>query len=84
MVKKFLLMEQKLLWLSKRVDVYKRQGIFIMKISASFLSSSNIPMDLKRLNETDVDYIHVDAVSYTHLDVYKRQIILVINFLSIS
>lgn len=33
-----------------------------MKISASFLSSSNIPMDLKRLNETDVDYIHVDVM----------------------
>lgn len=33
-----------------------------MKISASFLSSSNIPVDLKRLNETDVDYIHVDIM----------------------
>ena len=33
-----------------------------MKISASFLSSSNIPVDLKRLNETDVDYIHVDVM----------------------
>lgn len=33
-----------------------------MKISASFLSSSNIPMDLKRLNETNVDYIHVDVM----------------------
>ena len=33
-----------------------------MKISASFLSSSNIPMDLKRLNQTDVDFIHVDIM----------------------
>lgn len=33
-----------------------------MKVSASFLSSSNVPMDLKRLNETDVDYIHVDVM----------------------
>ncbi len=33
-----------------------------MKISASFLSSSNIPRDLKRLNETDVDFIHVDIM----------------------
>lgn len=33
-----------------------------MKVSASFLSSSNIPVDLKRLNETDVDYIHVDVM----------------------
>ena len=33
-----------------------------MKISASFLSSENIPRDLKRLNETDVDYIHVDIM----------------------
>lgn len=33
-----------------------------MKISASFLSSSNIPIDLKKLNETDVDYIHVDIM----------------------
>ena len=33
-----------------------------MRISASFLSSSNIPVDLKKLNETDVDYIHVDIM----------------------
>ena len=33
-----------------------------MKISASFLSSSNIPMDLRRLNQTDVDFIHVDIM----------------------
>lgn len=33
-----------------------------MKVSASFLSSKNIPNDLKRLNETDVDYIHVDVM----------------------
>lgn len=33
-----------------------------MKISASFLSSKNAPMDLKKLNDTDVDYIHVDIM----------------------
>lgn len=33
-----------------------------MKISASFLSSKNVVNDLKRLNETDVDYIHVDIM----------------------
>ena len=33
-----------------------------MKISATFLSSSNVPADLKKLNETDVDYIHVDVM----------------------
>ena len=33
-----------------------------MKISASFLSSDNIPRDLKKLNETDVDYIHIDVM----------------------
>ncbi len=33
-----------------------------MKISASFLSSKDIPNDLKKLNETDVDYIHVDIM----------------------
>ena len=33
-----------------------------MKISASFLSSSNVHADLKKLNETDVDYIHVDVM----------------------
>lgn len=33
-----------------------------MKVSASFLSSNNIPQDLKKLNETDVDYIHVDVM----------------------
>ena len=33
-----------------------------MKISATFLSSSNIPADLKKLNDTDVDYIHVDVM----------------------
>ncbi len=31
-----------------------------MKISASFLSSKNIPQDLVKLNNTDVDYIHLD------------------------
>ena len=33
-----------------------------MKISASFLSSKNIPQDLVKLNDTDVDYIHVDVM----------------------
>lgn len=32
------------------------------KISASFLSSKNIPGDLVKLNETDVDFIHVDVM----------------------
>ena len=33
-----------------------------MKISVSFYSSKNIPNDLKKLNDTDVDYIHVDIM----------------------
>lgn len=33
-----------------------------MKVSASFLSSKNIPVDLKKLDNTDVDYIHVDIM----------------------
>lgn len=33
-----------------------------MKISASFLSSKNVPSDLVKLNETDVDFIHVDIM----------------------
>lgn len=33
-----------------------------MKVSASFLSSKNPALDLSRLNETDVDYIHVDIM----------------------
>ncbi len=33
-----------------------------MKVSASFLSSKNIPEDLTKLNNTDVDYIHVDIM----------------------
>ena len=33
-----------------------------MKVSASFLSSKNIPADLKKLDNTDVDYIHVDIM----------------------
>lgn len=32
-----------------------------MKVSASFLKSKNIPNDLEKLNETDVDYIHIDV-----------------------
>ena len=31
-------------------------------ISASFLSSDNIPSTLTKLNETDVDFIHVDVM----------------------
>ncbi len=33
-----------------------------MKVSASFLSSKNIPADLQKLDHTDVDYIHVDVM----------------------
>ena len=33
-----------------------------MLISTSFLSSKNIPSDLKKLNETSTDYIHVDIM----------------------
>ena len=33
-----------------------------MKVSATFLGSKNIAMDLKKLNDTDVDYIHVDVM----------------------
>lgn len=33
-----------------------------MKISASFLTSKNIPQTLTKLNITDVDYIHVDVM----------------------
>lgn len=33
-----------------------------MKVSASFLSSKNIPEDLTKLNDTDVDFIHVDVM----------------------
>ena len=33
-----------------------------MKISATFLSSKNVPEDLKKLDVTDVDYVHVDVM----------------------
>lgn len=33
-----------------------------MLVSTSFLSSKNPPRDLKLLNETDTDYIHVDVM----------------------
>ena len=33
-----------------------------MKVSASFLSSKDLIKDLVKLNETDVDYIHVDIM----------------------
>ena len=33
-----------------------------MKVSASFLSSKNVPADLRKLNDTDVDYIHLDIM----------------------
>ena len=33
-----------------------------MKVSASFLSSKNPARDLTKLNDTDVDYIHVDVM----------------------
>ena len=32
------------------------------KVSASFLSSKDIPLDLTKLNDTDVDFIHVDIM----------------------
>ena len=32
------------------------------KISASFLSSKNIPIDLIKLNATDADFIHIDVM----------------------
>ncbi len=32
------------------------------KIGVSFLSSKNIPKDLEKLNDTDVDFIHVDIM----------------------
>ena len=31
-----------------------------MKVSASFLSSKDVPRDLMKLNETDADFIHID------------------------
>lgn len=33
-----------------------------MKVSASFLSCKNPAIDLKKLNDTDVDFIHVDVM----------------------
>ena len=33
-----------------------------MKVSASFLSSKDIPKDLVQLDHTDIDYIHVDIM----------------------
>ena len=33
-----------------------------MKVSVSFLSSDNAPRDLRLLNETDCDFIHVDVM----------------------
>ncbi len=33
-----------------------------MKVSASFLSSKDVCKDLRKLNETDVDFIHVDIM----------------------
>ena len=32
------------------------------KIGVTFLSSKNIPLDLKKINETDADYVHVDVM----------------------
>jgi ribulose-phosphate 3-epimerase len=36
--------------------------MLMKKISASFLSSKDIPRDLVKLNDTDVDFIHVDIM----------------------
>ena len=33
-----------------------------MRVCASFLSSKNIPEDLVKLNDTDIDFIHVDVM----------------------
>jgi len=33
-----------------------------MKVSSSFLTSRNVPRDLKQLNDTDIDYIHLDIM----------------------
>lgn len=32
------------------------------KISVSFLSSKNVPMDLRKIDETDADFVHVDVM----------------------
>lgn len=32
------------------------------KIGVTFLSSKNIPMDLRKIDETDADYVHVDVM----------------------
>ncbi len=34
----------------------------MMRVSASFLNSKNPPLDLEKLNDTDVDFIHVDIM----------------------
>ena len=39
-----------------------------MKISTSFLSSQHIPKDLMKLDQTDVDYIHVDIMDGKFVD----------------
>ena len=51
----------------ERVDVYKRQAPAIL-ISGESLSGTN---DVIKAMEREL--IGVDPVSYTHLDVYKRQ-----------
>ena len=72
----------------EEVDVYKRQGDGIIRIEMHFLPDVYVPCDVckgHRYNrETlevkykgksiyDVLEMTVEAVSYTHLDVYKRQ-----------
>ena len=39
-----------------------------MKVSASFLTSKNIPETISKLNDTDVDYIHVDIMDGFYVD----------------
>ena len=39
-----------------------------MKISTSFLSCKNIEKDIKRLNLTDTDYLHVDFIDGSFVD----------------
>ncbi len=39
-----------------------------MLVSASFLSSKNIPEDIKKLDQTNVDFIHVDVMDGKYVE----------------
>lgn len=39
-----------------------------MLVSASFLSSKNIPEEIKKLDQTDVDFIHVDVMDGKYVE----------------